>query len=489
MTQTSSKKPLFGKRVAFCGARRSVELSALIGKLGGTPLPRPMMATEALDAPAVKAAVKGFAETGADWFVATTGMGVRALLEVAQTLDAEKRVLDHLGTCNLAARGYKTVKALKDLGFKPDVLDDDGTLEGLRRQLESVDFANKRVAVQLHGTRVPELTDWLEAQGAEVLEIPLYQYLEPSEKEVTRFVLEIASGKVDAVAFTSNTQVRFLFDIARRLGIADFLAEAFARNVQAVSVGVMTTQALRDAGVKDIVAPQQERMGAMVMTLAGRYKKEEERRKTEATTYPVVLTGLAKVVVVGGGKVATRKVKGLLEAGVTPKVISPQLSPTLQALKDEGSLEHGARGFQAGDTADAQLVIAASNDALVNEAVAAEAKANAVLVNVADAPQLGTCHTVASVRRGELLVSVSTGGQSPGLAGVLRAQWAETFPEAYADVAALSGELREELKPLSKEVRDDVYRFLLRKAQAGESLSREGVLGFLEGEGASLKTS
>ena len=261
-------KPLAGKRVAFCGARRSAELSALTKKLGAVPSSRPMMYTESLDSPSVAVAVKRFAQEGADWLVATTGMGMRAMREVALMLGVEEDVAAKLERARLAVRGYKTVKALKEMGLKPDVLDDDGTLGGLRRQLEPVAFAGKHVAVQLHGTRSPELTDWLAERGASVSEIPLYQYGEPSEEEVRRFVREMTSGEVDAAAFTSNTQVFFLFEIAARLGLEVQLKEVFDGKVQAVSVGHMTTKALRDLGVREVVAPERERMGAMMMAYA-----------------------------------------------------------------------------------------------------------------------------------------------------------------------------------------------------------------------------
>ena len=259
---------LANKRIAFCGARRSAELSALIEKLGGVPLPRPMMVSESLDSPAVTEAVKQFAAEGAAWLVATTGMGMRAMREVALSLGVEGNFIAQLERTKLAVRGYKTLKALKEMGLKPDVTDDDGTLAGLRRQLEPVDFAGARVAVQLHGTRVPELTDWLADEGASVLEIPLYQYQEPSDEEVRRFIQEMALGEIDAAAFTSNTQVYFLFGVAERIGLKSQLRSVFGGNVQAVSVGHMTTRALREMGVEEVVAPERERMGAMIMALA-----------------------------------------------------------------------------------------------------------------------------------------------------------------------------------------------------------------------------
>ncbi len=274
MTNPKAIKPLAEKRIAFCGARRSAELSALIEKLGAIPLSRPMMVTESLDSPNVTEAVKRFADEGADWLVATTGMGMRAMREVAVSLGVEADFTAKLEHTHLAVRGYKTVKALKEMSLKPDVLDDDGTLLGLRRQLEPVDFSGKHIAIQLHGTRVPELTTWLMERGASVLEIPLYQYQEPPEEEVRAFVGEIISGELDAAAFTSNTQVFFLFGIAERLGLGAELRGAFNGDVQAVSVGHMTTKALKDAGTEEVIAPERERMGAMIMAYAAHVKAQ-----------------------------------------------------------------------------------------------------------------------------------------------------------------------------------------------------------------------
>jgi len=262
---------LHGKRIAVAGARRFEELDTLVRKLGGEAVLRPMMRSAPLDDPSVTAAALRLCERGCDWIVLVTGVGTRALLEVAGKLGKEEALLGHMRGARIAARGYKTVKALKDLGLKPLVKDDDGTVEGLKRTLALYPFAGARVSVQLHGERMPELTDWLLAEGAEVLEIPLYRYLPPSEAEVAGFVRELLGGDLDAVAFTSNTQVRYLFGVAETLGHARALRDAFNGPVVVASVGSMTTAALHDAGVARVIAPAHERMGAMMVTLADHY--------------------------------------------------------------------------------------------------------------------------------------------------------------------------------------------------------------------------
>jgi len=275
-TPTGQTKPLLGRRIAIAGDRRFDDISKLVAKQGGVAVSRPMMRSAPLDDPETTAAVLKLCDEGCDWLVLVTGMGTRAMVVVAESLGRKDDLLTQMQRAKIAARGYKTAKALKELGLKPAAQDDDGTTEGLRRQLEPYDFSGAKVAFKLHGERVPELTEWLENRGASVYEIPLYRYQPPSDAEVQTLLGEIFSGQLDAVAFTSNTQVTYLFAVAERFGQAETLRDAFAgatqKPVQAVSVGHMTSAALREAGVTGVVQPEHERMGAMIFALAEHYR-------------------------------------------------------------------------------------------------------------------------------------------------------------------------------------------------------------------------
>lgn len=179
--------------------------------------------------------------------------------------------------------------------------------------------------------------------------------------------------------------------------------------------------------------------------------------------YPLVLTGLARVrcIVIGGGVVAERKVEGLLEGGAAPVVIAPTLTAGLAAWRDEGRIEHVPRIYQAGDLTGALLAVAATDDRTVNARVAAEAERLGMLVNVADAPAEGSFHTVATVRRGELLLTVSTGGASPRLAAAIRSELADRYGEEYARLLALIKPLREgPARGLPAERRAELWRRL-----------------------------
>lgn len=162
------------------------------------------------------------------------------------------------------------------------------------------------------------------------------------------------------------------------------------------------------------------------------------------SSYPIVVTNLAhsRCVVVGGGAVAERKVAGLLDAGARPAVISPALTPALAAWRAEGRIDHVARPYAAGDLAGAALVIAATDDGAVNTLVAAEARGRGALVNVASDQALGSFHTVAAVRRGDLLLTVSTGGRSPALAARVRAELAARYGAEYGAALGRAARLR-----------------------------------------------
>ncbi len=160
--------------------------------------------------------------------------------------------------------------------------------------------------------------------------------------------------------------------------------------------------------------------------------------------YPVFLNIHGQpCVVIGGGKVAERKVLSLLEAGAQVRLISPQLTKKLHELAAAGGIDWLARRFQSGDLTDALLVFAATDSAAVNEAVAQEAKAAGILVNVADAPELCGFQVPAVMRQGDLSIAVSTNGKSPVLAARIRKKLAADYGPEYAVLLELLGKIRE----------------------------------------------
>jgi precorrin-2 dehydrogenase/sirohydrochlorin ferrochelatase len=148
--------------------------------------------------------------------------------------------------------------------------------------------------------------------------------------------------------------------------------------------------------------------------------------------------------VVGGGEVAQRKVESLMEAGADRvAVISPRLTHRLKALLQAKRIEHRPRGYQPGDLEGAFVVIAATDDPDVNREVWQEAQERHLLVNVVDDPQHCNFFVPSVVRRGDLTISICTGGQDPALSARLRQELEPRFGREYAAFLEMAGALRD----------------------------------------------
>ena len=153
-----------------------------------------------------------------------------------------------------------------------------------------------------------------------------------------------------------------------------------------------------------------------------------------------------KCVVVGGGVVAERKVETLLEFGAAVVVIAPELTPRLSNLATGERIEHLIAPYDPESLEGASLVIAATDDPAVNKTVSSEAQRRGIPVNVVDDPELCTFLVPAIVRRGDLVISISTSGKSPAMARRLREELESQFGPEYGELADLLGELRDEVK-------------------------------------------
>ncbi len=159
--------------------------------------------------------------------------------------------------------------------------------------------------------------------------------------------------------------------------------------------------------------------------------------------YPVNIDLTGRLcVVIGGGRVAERKVRGLLSCNAEVQIISPDVTPGIEELSDNSQVTLVRRAYQAGDLEKAFLIIAATDDIDVQHHVHLEAEEREVLINVADVPQKCNFILPATVRRGDFTVSISTGGKSPALAKQLRMELEKQFGLEYEILVELLGALR-----------------------------------------------
>ena len=178
--------------------------------------------------------------------------------------------------------------------------------------------------------------------------------------------------------------------------------------------------------------------------------------------YPVFLDIAGKpAVVIGGGQVALRKVEGLLDAGAHVTVISPALHPDLEALVAAGRVRHIAREYSPGDLEGCLLAFVGTDDRSVNAAVAREGKQRGVWVNAVDDPANCDFIMPGIVRRGDIILAVSTSGGSPAMARKLREDLEQFLTEEYALMLDLVAQVRRELCDRGVKVEPDVWNAAL----------------------------
>jgi len=171
-----------------------------------------------------------------------------------------------------------------------------------------------------------------------------------------------------------------------------------------------------------------------------------------------------KAVVVGGGKVAERKILSLLKADSYVKVISPYLTKRLEKERLKGRLEHIPRQYRKGDLKSAFLVIAATDSGVINERVSKDAPC---LVNVVDTPHLCNFIVPSIVNRGLLTIAVSTSGVSPGLSRSIRKELEKLYGPEFADYLKSVKVIRAKALKL---IQDKKKREEFLKASASEKI-------------------
>jgi uroporphyrinogen-III synthase len=279
-----STPALHGQRIALLEARMRSEAAALVRRLGGEPVCVPALREEPLPSgPAVAELLDLLAGGRLAFVVVQTGVGVGAVALEAERLGRKDDLLHGLETATLVCRGPKPAAALAALGIRPTVQTaSPHTTKDLLDVLEPLPLRGAGVAVVHYGERNEAVAAALRRKEARVHELLVYEWRLPEDTEpLERLVGQILNGELDAVAFTTQVQVRHLF------GVADFkvrlaLAEALDRRVVTGAVGPTCAAALRARGVHDVVVPQNPKLGPLFVALASRLAARPSRA-AEAT--------------------------------------------------------------------------------------------------------------------------------------------------------------------------------------------------------------
>ncbi len=152
-----------------------------------------------------------------------------------------------------------------------------------------------------------------------------------------------------------------------------------------------------------------------------------------------------KCVVVGGGEVAARKVKRLLDCGACVSVVSPELNSELVSLKKDQRISHIPSEYDSNRIDGASLIIGATDDEKTNAAISQDARAKGIPVNIVDDPQKCDFILPSIVERGDLVIAIGTGGNSPALASHLRQDLEARYGVEYEIFLRILGQLRAQM--------------------------------------------
>lgn len=184
--------------------------------------------------------------------------------------------------------------------------------------------------------------------------------------------------------------------------------------------------------------------------------------------------------VVGGGTVAERKAKTLLEFGASVRLVSPRVTPEIRRMAVSGVLCCREKSYGPEDMDGVFLAVAAADDREVNRSVSREASRRSVPVNVADDPELCTFYFPAVVRRGDFVVGISTSGAYPAFAACARRQIENLFPE---QCGGMLRELKAEREKVRGETKDPEERRRILQERLAEALSKNAGQAGKEADG------
>ena len=257
-----------GARIALLEARMGSEMGELVRRMGGTPVLAPSVREVPRDAE-TNAFLDAFIAGRFSLVIFLTGVGALALLRNAERRGQLADMLAVLKQMTIVCRGPKPTAVVKRYGLPaPIVPQRPFTSTELLAAIQDIDLAGRHVALVHYGERNDTLGDALRARGALVGEVCPYEWALPEDIEPLRTLARDPARLVDAIAFTSQVQVRHLFAVAAEMGLGQQLTTALNDDIIVAAVGPVCADALKELGVTPDVQPADPKMGPLLVALA-----------------------------------------------------------------------------------------------------------------------------------------------------------------------------------------------------------------------------
>jgi len=268
-----------GLRVLALESRRAPELAKLISSYGGQPVVAPAMREVPLDSnsEALQFAAR-LLDGKFDMVIFLTGVGTRAVLEVAERKYPREDFLAALRRVKVVPRGPKPIAVLRELNVTPALtVPEPNTWRELLQALDAArdsapDFRLRgaRIALQEYGVPNPELIAALAERGAVITRVPVYRWALPEDvAPLESAIRHLAAGEIDAVIFTTGIQVAHLFQVAGEMHLETPMRQGLRRAIVA-SIGPTTTEELERHGTAPDLESSHPKMGFLVKETAER---------------------------------------------------------------------------------------------------------------------------------------------------------------------------------------------------------------------------
>jgi uroporphyrinogen-III synthase len=257
MNDDSATGPLRGRRIALLETREAARLATMLQQQGAEVVGCPMVAiVDPADPAPVLTWLQRFVAAPPDDLVLLTGEGLDRLHGLAQRSGIDAAFVAALARTRTVSRGPKPARALRTLGLQPHLRALEPTTDGVIAALSGGLLQGRRVGVQLYPGADSRLVGFLGASGASADPVTPYEYAsEAADEAIAALIDRMAAGEIDAIAFTSASQVRRLFAVAQSRQRADTLA-AGLRRTSVAAVGPVVSDALRRHGVDPAIVPR-----------------------------------------------------------------------------------------------------------------------------------------------------------------------------------------------------------------------------------------